>query len=142
VFLGQFDHSVDEKSRVIIPTRLRYSLGERFYMTRGSGPCIWVFADDDWRSFSARLFDQPTLDPQKLMLQRFFTAAEAGTDPQGRVSLPAGLRKHAGISEGSEVTIVGAGNRIEIWASDEWIRYSESVTEEMITESAQHVGFG
>lgn len=141
VFQGEFDHSVDDKGRVIIPNRFRASLGVRFYMTKGLGGCIFIYTETDYNALSERLSDQRRqLDAHTMRLQRFFTSTEAGVDGQGRVAIPSKLRDWAKIPEQGDVVIVGTGSRIEIWSRDVWERYSEELTDEMISESAREVG--
>ncbi len=140
VFQGEFDHSVDEKGRVIIPTRFRSSLGERFYMTKGLDRCIFIYTEAAYKDLSETLSRQPPLDPFTLNLQRFFTSTEASVDGQGRVAIPPKLRKHAKIDEQGDVVIIGTGSRIEIWAAAAWEQYNDTLTTEVISASAREVG--
>lgn len=140
VFQGEFDHSVDDKGRVIIPTRFRSSLGERFYMTKGVGRCIFVYTESAYKDLSETLNRQRQLDEHTMRLQRFFTATEASVDGQGRVAIPGKLREWAKIAEQAAVVIVGAGGRIEIWSGEAWDLYNAELTDAMISESAREVG--
>ncbi len=140
VFQGEFDHSVDDKGRVIIPTRFRSSLGERFYMTKGLGGCIFVYTDAAYKDLSETLSSQRQLDEHTMRLQRFFTSTEVSVDGQGRVAIPIKLREYAKIGDQGEVVIVGTGSRIEIWSGKSWERYNDDLTAEMITESARELG--
>jgi MraZ protein len=140
VFQGEFDHSVDDKGRVIIPTRFRSSLGERFYMTKGFGGCIFVYTDAAFKELSETLARQRKLDEHTMRLQRFFTSTEASVDTQGRVAIPSKLREYAKIGEQGDVVIVGTGERLEIWSGESWDRYNEEMTPEMIRESARELG--
>ena len=140
VFQGEFDHSVDDKGRVIIPTKFRSSLGLRFYMTKGLGGCIFVYTESGYQDLSDTLSRQRQLDEHSMRLQRFFTSTELSVDAQGRVAIPAKLREYAKIGEQGDVVIVGTGSRIEIWSSESWELYNENLTAEMITESARELG--
>jgi len=140
VFQGEFDHSVDDKGRVIIPTRFRSSLGERFYMTKGLGGCIFVYTEMAYKDLSESLSRQPQLDEHAMRLQRFFTSTEASVDGQGRVAIPSKLREYAKIGDQGDVVIVGTGSRLEIWSGAAWERYNDQLTAEMITESARELG--
>lgn len=142
MFCGEFGHSVDDKGRVIIPNRFRFSLGERFFMTKGMGRCIVVYTEADYKELSASLDRQPQLDIHTKRLQRFFTAAETSVDGQGRVAIPSQMRSWAKIEEPGEVVIVGTGSRIEIWSKELWDSYNEELTDEMIVESALELGIG
>lgn len=140
VFQGEFDHSVDDKGRVIIPTRFRSSLGERFYMTKGLDGCIFVYTEAAYKDLSETLSRQRQLDEHTMRLQRFFTSTEASVDGQGRVAIPSKLREYAKIGAEGDVVIVGTGSRLEIWSADSWARYNGDLTAEMITESARELG--
>ncbi len=140
VFQGEFDHSVDEKGRVIIPTRFRSSLGERFYMTKGLDGCIFIYTEGAYKDLSETLSRQRQLDEHTLRLQRFFTSTEASVDGQGRVAIPMKLREYAKIAEQGDVVIVGTGSRIEIWAAASWERYNDTLSAEIISASAREVG--
>lgn len=140
IFQGEFDHNVDDKGRVIIPTKFRSSLGERFYMTKGLGGCLFVYTEADYKDLSETLSRQRQLDEHSMRLQRFFTSSELSADAQGRVAIPAKLREYAKIGLLDEVVIVGTGSRIEIWSGKSWMVYNENLTAEMITESARELG--
>ena len=140
VFQGEFDHSVDDKGRVIIPTRFRSSLGERFYMTKGLDGCIFVYTEAAYKDLSESLSRQRQLDEHTMRLQRFFTSTEVSADSQGRVAIPMKLREYAKIGEQGDVVIVGTGARIEIWSAGSWALYNDDLTPQMITESARELG--
>jgi MraZ protein len=140
VFQGESEHSLDDKWRVIIPTRLRSSLGERFYMTKGIGGCIFVYTESAYKDMTEKLQKQRDLSLHALRLLRFFTSTESTADNQGRVQIPANLRDWAKIGEQSDVVIVGTGSKIEIWSRDAWIAYNDQLTDAMINESAREVG--
>ena len=140
VFQGEYDHSVDDKGRVIVPTRFRSSLGERFYMTKGVGGCIWLYTEESYKTLSDSLAKQRQLDEHTIRLQRFFTSAESSTDTQGRVAIPGKLREWAKIGEQGAVVFVGTGTRIEIWSRTAWDHYNDQLSDEMISESAREIG--
>jgi MraZ protein len=139
-FQGEFDHSVDDKGRVIIPTRFRSSLGERFYMTKGLDGCIFVYTEAAYKDLSETLSRQRQLDEHTMRLQRFFTSTEVSADTQGRVAIPIKLREYAKIGEQGDVVIVGTGSRLEIWSAASWALYNDDLTAEMISESARELG--
>lgn len=142
MFRGGFAHSIDDKGRMIIPQKFRLLLGEKFVITKGLDKCLWLFAEDEFRKLDEHLKAQPMLDPNAVRLQRFFSgeAVDGTTDAQGRVALPSNLRGYAGIEK--EVMIVGAGNRIEIWRKSGWDGLSDSLSDELIRESAREIGVG
>lgn len=122
LFQGGSTIAVDDKGRVIIPMRLRASLGERFTMTRGFDGCVFVFTTERWNELAQKFEQGSTFDPRKLKLQRFLfsAAAEVTTDNQGRVAIPQDLREWAKIEPNSEVVIMGCANRVEVWAKREF----------------------
>lgn len=140
VFQGEFDQSVDDKGRVIIPARFRSSLGERFYMTKGLDGCIFIYTESAYKDLSETLGRQRQLDEHSRRLQRFFTSTEAAVDGQGRVTIPSKLREYAKIGTEDNVVIVGTGSRIEIWSDALWSEYNEQLTAEAITVSARELG--
>ena len=140
VFQGESDHSLDDKGRLIVPSRFRLNLGERFIMTKGIGGCIFVYTIPAYTALSDTLNNQRQLDEHTMRLQRFFTSTEVSADTQGRVAIPGKLRDWAKIGDQGEVVIVGTGNRIEIWSRQAWDHYNDDLTDAMITESAREVG--
>ena len=130
---------------MIIPLKFRAQLGEKFIVTKGLGGCLFVLTEDQWRiNFDEKFQAQPILDPHTMRLQRFFCAEalDATVDPQGRVSIPAPLRDHAGIALQSDVVIVGLTNRLEIWSRTRWDLFNNALSEEDLIRSAAEVGVG
>jgi MraZ protein len=140
-FYGEYIHSVDDKGRVIMPSKIRYSLGERFHMTKGLNKSICVYTEQKYQEIADDLNRLPFLDPSVTILQRFLTSTETTVDSQGRVAIPAKLREYAGIKEQEEVAIVGAGSRVEIWNKKVWDRLNEDLDDDKIIQAAQAVGF-
>jgi MraZ protein len=140
VFQGESDHSIDDKGRVIIPTRFRSHLGDRFYITRGFNHCLWIYTEADYKSQSDALSKQRQLDENVIRLQRFFTATESSIDTQGRVAIPSKLREWAYISESTDVVLVGTGSKIEVWDKATWDNYSTDISDDMISSAAQDLG--
>jgi len=142
MFRGGFDHNIDDKGRVIIPQKFRLLLGEKFVVTKGLDRCLWVFTEEEFRKLDEHLKAQPILDPNAVRLQRFFSAEaiDGATDSQGRIAIPLNLREYAQIEK--EVTIIGAGARIEIWGKSRWDEIASSLNDELIRESAREIGVG
>ncbi len=128
MLLGEYDHTIDEKNRLTLPARFRQALASGVVLTRGLDACLNVYGSGDWhRLVEARLAPLDPLAPEARALQRFFYAGavEAEPDRQGRVMVPAALLEHAGLER--EVTIVGLGDRLEIWDRAAWRRQLEEV---------------
>ena len=132
---GQYTHSIDAKGRVNFPAKLREELGERFIITRGLDNCLFVYSVDEWDQLAAKLHELPI--SKSAPLNRFFFAgaAEAEPDKQGRVLLPAHLREYAGLDR--DVTIAGVSNRAEIWDSERWNAFNESMSSEQLRSDMQ-----
>jgi len=121
VFLGEYQHSLDAKGRIILPSRFRAQLEPGLVLTRGLDGCLWLMSLEDWNSFAERLTERVSLgDPRGRDIQRFFFsgASEDRPDKQGRISVPEPLRTHAALER--DVTVMGAGNKIEIWNPQRW----------------------
>lgn len=126
MFFGEYSHNIDDKGRLIIPSKFRESLSGQFVLTKGLDCCLFVFSLDEWDKFEEKLKALPVSDKNARAFTRFFFAgaADCELDRQGRVSVPASLRKYAKISK--EVTIIGVSNRLEIWDNQVWEEYNQS----------------
>ncbi len=129
MFIGEFQHVLDGKGRVIIPSRLREGLGERFVLTRGIDPCVAVYPLDEWSRTEEKLINNPMTKKDLRALNRimFSGAMEVELDKQGRTLIPQYLREHANIDK--NVMILGVGDRVEIWDEDSWKKYYENVSD-------------
>lgn len=117
---GEYNHSVDAKGRMIVPSKLREQLGMSFVVTRGVDGCLFAYPNDEWEIFEGKLRQLPTTDKSARKFKRFFEAGatDCEIDNQGRILLPVVLREFAGITK--DVTIVGVGERAEIWSKEKW----------------------
>jgi MraZ protein len=128
MFLGEHEHTLDEKNRLILPARFRDSFPDGLVVTRGMDGCLYAYARSDWQSLvDSRL---ATLDPlsrdDRMMTRYFFSAAvEAAPDKQGRIMLPAALVEHAHL--GREVVVAGVYDHLEIWDRAAWRAQVEEV---------------
>lgn len=122
MFLGQYQHSLDEKGRVILPAKFRGQLEDGAYMARGLDGCVCVYPTDEWERVSNNMRDLATRGTQERQAARSFFAgaAEVAPDRQGRVPVPVHLRDFAGLSLEREVVVAGVLSRIEIWDAQKW----------------------
>jgi MraZ protein len=120
VFLGEFEHTIDDKGRVAIPAKFREVLGERFVVTKGFDSCLQAFPMSYWEELSAKVDRLPVSSPDARNLRRliFSPAQDVDIDRQGRVLIPQTLRVYAGLAE--EVVISGMGNYFELWSAARW----------------------
>ena len=126
MFRGEYNHSVDTKGRLIIPSKFREQLGEEFIVTRGLDGCLFVFPMKEWEDYEEKLRKLPTTNKNARSFVRFLTAGATSCefDKQGRILLPATLRKFAGIEK--DVVLAGLLNRIEIWSEETWTAYNKA----------------
>ena len=120
MFMSEYNHTVDTKGRLIVPSKFREQLGDEFVVTKGMDGCLFVYANDDWSAFEQKLTSLPLINKEARKFARFFLAgaAQVEVDKQGRIVLPANLRQFAGLEK--DVVLVGVGSRIEIWSRENW----------------------
>ena len=136
MFMGSYDHSLDTKGRVIIPSKFREALGEKFVITNSLDPCLCVYDMPAWERFVQKLSGLPYNTRKQRELVRFFlsNAIEVEPDKQGRVLIPGNLREAAGIDR--DVILVGVGSRIEIWSRGSW---GENMSSDEINDIAEEM---
>lgn len=138
MFLGEYQHSIDAKGRVILPAKFRDELGEKFYVTKGLEECLFIFSADEWATFSERLRQLSLAKREARAFVRFFFggASEVECDKQGRILLPQTLRDYAGCKK--DLVVVGVGSRIEVWDQERWDQYNDGMIPE-VTEIAEQL---
>jgi MraZ protein len=143
VFLGQYQHSLDSKGRIILPARFRGRLEAGAFMARGLDGCVCVYPTDEWERVAGNMRDLSTRGPaQRQAARTFFAgAAEVVPDRQGRVPIPAHLRDFAGLGADREVVVAGVLSRIEIWDAERW-QAREQEGEQVITAAEDIPDFG
>jgi MraZ protein len=126
MFLGTYSPKLDEKGRIILPAKFRDELASGLVMTRGQERCVYVFSQAEFESMHGRIRQAPITSKEGRDYMRLFLsgASDEVPDKQGRVTVPAQLRDYAGL--GRELTVIGAGNRAEIWATAAWDAYYEA----------------
>ena len=117
---GTFKHNIDSKGRLIIPAKIRDSLGSSFVITVGVDDCLSLYSIEEWENFTEKLDRQSNNKANIRMLKRYFrsNAADVEMDSQGRVVIPQDLRDSAGITK--EVVIIGDGEKAEVWDRAKW----------------------
>ncbi|MCQ2080617.1 MAG: division/cell wall cluster transcriptional repressor MraZ [Lachnospiraceae bacterium] len=120
LFMGEYNHTLDAKNRLIIPSKFRELLGEEFVVTKGMDGCLFVFTNDDWDEFTKKLKELPMMDKEARQFVRFFLAGATSSeiDKTGRIILPQPLKDFADITK--DVVLVGVGSRVEIWSKQRW----------------------
>lgn len=140
MFSGEYEHSIDAKGRVIMPLKFRESLGSTFYITKGLDRNLLVFSAEEWQNFYTKLSKLPMADKNARGFSRLFLsgAVECEADKQGRVLLPATLRNYASISK--NVTIIGNGDKIEIWSTENWNSYIDDLDPDAVAANLCDIG--
>ena len=120
MFMSEYNHTIDTKGRLIVPSKFRDQLGDEFVVTKGMDGCLFVYANEDWSAFEQKLTSLPLINKEARKFARFFLAgaAQVEVDKQGRILLPSNLRDFAGLEK--DVVLVGVGSRIEIWSKENW----------------------
>ncbi|MFD3258495.1 division/cell wall cluster transcriptional repressor MraZ [Paenibacillus lentus] len=123
MFMGEFQHSIDDKGRIIIPAKFRDLLGASFVVTRGLDQCLFVYPMEEWAVLEQKLKALPLMKSDARAFTRFFFsgATECEWDKQGRVNLPGNLRQYAKLEK--DCVVLGVSNRVEIWSRDTWEQY-------------------
>jgi MraZ protein len=138
VFLGEFEHSLDDKGRLAIPARFRPELGQGLVLTRGLDRCLFVWPMAEWRGVAEKLGRMSMMHAEARRLQRLLFAGAVDTqlDRLGRVLVPSFLRGYAGLED--TVVVAGVLNRIEIWGREQWA-VERAAAEEQSAELAEHL---
>ena len=126
---GEFNHSIDAKGRLIIPSKLRESLGEHFVITKGMDGCLFLYPENEWEAFEDKLRTLPLTNKKARDFKRFFlgSAVEGELDKQGRVLLSSSLRTYAGLEK--EVVLAGVLDKVEIWSKEAWDARTNDIEE-------------
>ena len=130
MFYGEFEHAIDKKGRLIIPSKFREALKEydieKLYITRGLDKCLFVFTESEWKTQESKFKSIPFTKSEARKFNRiyFAGATQIEFDKQGRILIPKYLKDYAGIKR--DVMIIGVSNRMEVWSRDEWQKYYSS----------------
>lgn len=120
MFMGEYHHNLDDKGRLIIPSKFRNELGSDFIITRGIEKCLYVYSMDEWNNIVSKLKTLPfTKKDVRIFVRSFFSGAtECSFDQQGRINITSPLVSYADIEK--NCVVIGANDRIEIWGENEW----------------------
>ncbi len=125
MFMGEYQHSIDAKGRLIVPAKFREGLGEHFVVTKGLDNCLFAYPQSEWKAFEQKLSRLPLTSTDARKFVRFFFsgAVECDLDNQCRIILPINLREYAHLKK--EIVSIGVNNRVEIWDKQSWRAYNE-----------------
>lgn len=131
MLMGEFHHTIDEKGRIIIPSKFREELGNNFIITRGLEECLFVYSMENWNKITSKLNSLPFTKRDARSFTRFFLsgATAAEFDKQGRINITSPLVSYAELKK--ECVIIGVGDRLEIWSSEKWNNFYEENKENL-----------
>ena len=135
---GTYEHSIDAKGRLFIPSKLREELGVSFYLAMGVDACLAIYPQETWERFTEKFASLP-MSQSKAMRPLFANAAKCELDSQGRIVIPQKLRKYAGLDK--DTVIIGVNDRAEIWAAETWNEQEEeNMTPEKMAACMEALG--
>ncbi len=136
MFMGEYNHTIDAKGRLIVPSKFRETLGDTFVVTKGLDGCLFVYDREEWGIFEEKLKSLPITNKEARQFVRFFLAgaAEVEVDKQGRILVPNVLREFAQLNK--DVVLIGVASRIEIWSKE---RFEGMAAYEDMDEIAEHM---
>ena len=126
MLIGNYQHNIDIKGRVIMPAKFREELGDIFYATKGKDNTITVLSKNSWDELGRKISEMPSAKTVQITRFLFSSAAELIPDKQGRVLIPQPLREYAGLDK--DVVINGTGSKVEIWDKEAWDRYNNDLS--------------
>ena len=142
MLIGEYEHSLDAKGRLIMPAKIREDIGEKFIVTKGLDGCLFGFSQNEWNNFEEKLKTLPLTNKNARDFVRFFLsgATECEMDKQGRFLIVANLREYANLEK--DAVIIGVGTRIEIWNKEKWKTYNsdENISADEIAENMTMLG--
>lgn len=142
MFIGEYQHTLDTKGRIIMPSKFREDLGDNFVVTKGLDTCLFVYSMEEWNIIQDKLKTLPLTNKDARAFVRFFFsgASEASLDKQGRVLLPTNLREHSKLIK--DAVVIGVATRIEIWGKEQWEDYNDddNLSYDSIAEKMAELG--
>jgi MraZ protein len=130
MFIGEYQHSLDEKGRLAIPAKFRTALAKGAIINKGVENCLSLHSKEEWKNWAEKLAKLPDSQANSRAYQRFMlgSAMDVELDKQGRVIIPDYLRQYANLTK--KVVVVGLYDRMEIWDEDKWTHYKQNIEKE------------
>lgn len=118
MLIGEYHHNIDDKNRLIIPSKFREEIGDKFILTRGLDGCLFIYSMSNWEKITNKLKTLPFTKKDARVFMRFFLSGAnvCEFDKQGRINIASSLVDYASIKK--ECAIIGVNDRLEIWAID------------------------
>ena len=140
MFMGEYHHTIDDKGRLTIPSKIRYELGESFVVTRGLDGCLFVYPKNTWDKIVSKYQELPNVKDARNFMRFFLSGASTlEFDKQGRINIASPLMKYADLNK--DCTIIGVGHRLEIWSEERWNKFI-SENEDNLSEIADNLFSG
>ncbi|MER2131139.1 MAG: division/cell wall cluster transcriptional repressor MraZ [Carnobacterium inhibens] len=142
MLMGEHKHNIDAKGRLIMPSKFRSDLGEKFILTRGLDGCLFGYPQESWTALEEKLKQLPLAKKEARVFTRFFysAAVECELDKQGRINIPQTLRDHAKLEK--ICYVIGVSERIEIWSDTSWNQVSQDAEEMFDSIAEEMIDFG
>lgn len=139
MFIGEYQHAMDDKGRLAVPVKFRARLSKGLVVTRGIDACLSLYPKAEWDVLAKKLAALPTSQANTRAFARLLLsgAMDVVPDKQGRILVPEYLREYAGL--GKEVVVAGLYNRLEVWNTAAWTKYRKS-TEAAAGDIAEKLG--
>lgn len=141
MFMGEYQHTIDAKGRMIVPAKFREGLGEQFVLTRGLDQCLFGYPMSEWKLIEEKLKALPLTKKDARAFTRFFFsgATECELDKQGRINIASPLLSYAKLEK--ECVVIGVSNRIELWSREIWEQYVEEQEDSFAEIAENMIGF-
>ncbi|MDA7025974.1 division/cell wall cluster transcriptional repressor MraZ [Bacillus sp. CLL-7-23] len=141
MFMGEYQHTIDTKGRMIVPAKFREGLGEQFVLTRGLDQCLFGYPMSEWKLIEEKLKALPLTKKDARAFTRFFFsgATECELDKQGRINIASSLLSYAKLEK--ECVVIGVSNRIELWSKEIWEQYVDEQEDSFAEIAENMIGF-
>ena len=137
MFMGEYHHTIDDKGRLTIPSKIRYELGESFIVTRGLDGCLFIYKKDTWNKIVDKYQELPNVKDARNFMRFFLSGANTlEFDKQGRINVSSPLIKYAGLEK--DCVVIGVGDRLEVWSKDRWESFIDT-NEDSLSDIADNL---
>ena len=138
MLLGEYHHNIDDKGRLVIPTKYREELGDEFIITRGIERCLYIYSKVEWEKLVSKLNTLPfTKKDARTFMRSFFSGATVREfDKSGRINITSPLVSYAGLTK--ECVIIGVNDRLEIWSEEAFNKFMDD-NQEQLEDIAEHL---
>ena len=123
MFMGEYHHTLDNKGRLTIPSKIRYELGETFVITRGIDKCLFVYPKEEWNNIISKYKTLPNTKDARNFMRVFLSGASICEFDKGRINISSPLINYADLTK--ECVIIGVSDRLEIWSMENWQKFME-----------------